>query len=153
MRLPLVFRHDNTARALRLGRAWFPSHGPVFHCTGKTMDKTRLFPKFIFDRYGGNARGDQNCPKDQELIDWGKPLLGDFATQSFDKIVDYNRAEIVILARMMEALREGLKEIGISPHRSHGPGVLALEVLKQQGIVPDLDYDQYGDRKTAWLCH
>jgi hypothetical protein len=73
---------------------------------------------------------------EQALIDWGKPLRGDFANQDIPKIVEYNRAEIVILARMMEAFRKALAELGLNPTKWHGPGVIAEMELKRRGIVP-----------------
>jgi hypothetical protein len=74
--------------------------------------------------------------EEQDLIDWGKPLRSDFSNQPMDKIIAYNRAEIVITARMMEAFRKALGELGLQPPKWHGPGVVAESVLKQKGIVP-----------------
>jgi hypothetical protein len=73
---------------------------------------------------------------EQALINWGKPLRGDFANQDMGRIIDYNRTEIVILARMMEAFRKALRELGLQPTRWHGPGVIAELELKRRGIVP-----------------
>jgi len=74
--------------------------------------------------------------EEQALIDWGKPLRGDFSNQDMGRIIKYNNAEIVVLSRMMEAFQKAFAELGLKPLKWHGPGVIAELELKRRGIVP-----------------
>jgi hypothetical protein len=73
--------------------------------------------------------------EEQALIDWGKPLRGDFSNQPMEKIAEYNRTEIRILTRMMEAFRKALASLGLQPRHWYGPGAIAKEELERRGIT------------------
>jgi hypothetical protein len=72
-----------------------------------------------------------------DLIEWGKPKRAGFANEPIEKIIEYNRAEQKLLARMMTEIREGLKKaFGIDRDLDwHGPGPVAREVLRKEGII------------------
>src|SRR3984893_844348 len=69
-----------------------------------------------------------------ELINWGKPKREGFGDEPIAKIVAYNCAEQKLLSRMMEANREGLKDVfGLDVNIDwHGPGPVARELLKKE---------------------
>jgi hypothetical protein len=74
------------------------------------------------------------------LIEWGKPLRGDFSNQPLDKIKAYTEAELKLTCRMMNAVHEGLTQLGAKITKWHGPGPVAKFFLSAKGIAPSKEH-------------
>ena len=71
-----------------------------------------------------------------EIIEKGKDLRGDFASQPLDFIIDYNNAECVKLVEICEKLRQCIATAKITPLRSwHGAGAIASRFLKDWAFI------------------
>ena len=69
---------------------------------------------------------------DLALIERGKSARDSFTFDELnDFIIPYNDAELRMLVRIMDILRQDLHNVGIDLHRWYGPGAVANQVLKQ----------------------
>jgi hypothetical protein len=118
-------------------KLWYKARGGL-NCTKTILiqDVIGFFQSSFLIAMEGMKSAIEISEKEQTLIDKFKPLRGDFSNQEMSEIIAYNSAEIIILARMMEAFRKALAELGLHPKKWHGPGVIAEMVLKDKGIVP-----------------
>ena len=119
----------------------FDKHGrPVFELltvkeeTIKIFDTFGYFQTTFIAALEGMRKAMIIHEDEAELINWGKPKREGFDNEPIEKIVAYNRAEQKLLSRMMEANRDGLKDVfGLDVNIDwHGPGPVARELLKKE---------------------
>ena len=104
-----------------------------------------------------------NDDPDLALIEKGKDARALFSIDELDEfIIPYCDAELRMLVRLMDVVREDFHGVGIHPGQWHGPGAIANTVLKQWNIpinhkLPEeiLDASQYayagGRFEHYWL--
>lgn len=99
-------------------------------------DVASFFQCSFLDAMSGMKSSIRILPKEQELIDWGKPRRDSLADEPMNKIINYNQSELNVGSRMMAAYRDALHKLGLYPTRWYGPGAIAKELLIQKGIAP-----------------
>lgn len=68
------------------------------------------------------------------IIEDGKKLRGEFQLSSIGSILKYTEAELHVLARMMESLRETLEDLDLKFSRWQGAGTIAATMFRQEKV-------------------
>ncbi len=72
--------------------------------------------------------------RDWEAIDKGKKKRATFDTADFDEIATYNALEITLLQDLMDRFRDACIDAGYVPRKWQGPGILAEEMFRKNGV-------------------
>jgi hypothetical protein len=70
-------------------------------------------------------------PEELRLLVEGKRRRREMATMPLSEVKRYTEIELIALARMMEKLRRGLNDLGLSVQRWQGAGAIAEAILKR----------------------
>jgi hypothetical protein len=115
----------------------------VHYDTGKPITICDVFGYFQLSFQGalhGMKKNIGTTGDELALIEWGKPLRGDFSHQPLEKIKAYTEAELKLTCRMMNAVHAGLKQLGAKITKWHGPGPVAKFFLNAKGIAPSKEH-------------
>lgn len=72
-----------------------------------------------------------DCP---DVIEWGKAERVDFKFADLERASEYCLAECVALKELMQRVRDCSEDVGLKPRSWIGPGQLASELMRQQGV-------------------
>lgn len=70
----------------------------------------------------------------REMIVENKALRSSFTESDIPEVRRYNDAELVNLLALMQELRARLNAVGLRPRRWDGPGAIASELLRREGV-------------------
>jgi hypothetical protein len=115
----------------------------VHYDTGKPVTICDVWGHFQLSFQGalhGMRKNIEMSDDELALIEWGKPLRGDFSNQPIDKIKAYTETEVKLTCRMMKAVHAGLAAFGAKITKWHGPGPVAKFFLNAKGIAPSKEH-------------
>ena len=70
----------------------------------------------------------------RDMIVENKALRSAFTVEDIPEVRRYNDAELVNLLALMHELRDRLNAVGLRPRRWDGPGAIASELLRREGV-------------------
>lgn len=118
---------------------WFPRKYLIVGHGSKPRRRTMILYDVLgfFNKTFVNVCRDylgENDP-DLDFVASGKDKREAFEWEELDEfIIPYNKLELSMLVRVMNALRQDLHKVGVMPSKWHGPGAVANEVLGKFSI-------------------
>lgn len=88
---------------------------------------------------------------DWQAIEVGKKQRATFDIADFDEISRYNALEIDLLEQLMDRFRDACIDAGYVPRKWQGPGLLAEEMLRKNGVKRSVDTPLLMDPSTQPL--